>query len=145
MFLPTVVIRRQIVAMFFQPNVCCFAWPRHHVFAVRVVGSMIQLPMVCLTHRGPNYIQVAHLQITAIFLKLPSHVSGMRCVFAQNHESDRDALILPLLPSIVRSMSKHALYSIWLTCEDGPDWLQFFLRARGKTLCSLIMSEPSRL
>ena len=23
-----------------------------------------------------------------------SHVSGMRCVFAQNHESERDALIL---------------------------------------------------
>ena len=27
-------------------------------------------------------------------LRVPSHVSGMRCVFAQNHESERDALIL---------------------------------------------------
>ena len=25
---------------------------------------------------------------------MPFHVSGMRCVFAQNHESERDALIL---------------------------------------------------
>ena len=25
---------------------------------------------------------------------VPSHISGMRCVFAQNHESERDVLIL---------------------------------------------------
>ena len=27
-------------------------------------------------------------------LRVPSHVSGMRCVFARNHESERDSLIL---------------------------------------------------
>ena len=27
-------------------------------------------------------------------IRVPSHVSGMRCVFARNHESERDALML---------------------------------------------------
>ena len=29
----------------------------------------------------------------AIYVRVPSHVSGMRCVFAQTHESERDSSI----------------------------------------------------
>ena len=29
----------------------------------------------------------------SVAVRVPSHVSGMHCVFAQNHESERDALI----------------------------------------------------
>ena len=40
---------------------------------------------------------VSDLTIMAKLLanfRVPSHVSGIRCVFAQNHESERDALTL---------------------------------------------------
>ena len=41
-----------------------------------------------------NYkIFIANTSYSYLQLRVPSHVSGMRCVFAQNHESERDSNI----------------------------------------------------
>ena len=46
-------------------------------------------------------------------IMVPSHVSGMRCVFAQNHESERDTLILLSLSLLWVCVKTHRIPNIW--------------------------------
>ena len=54
-------------------------------------------------------------------MRVPSHVSGMRCIFARNHESERDALILLSLSLLWFCAKTQRIPDTWDQMGRHPD------------------------